>query len=109
MSVEFSNKWYRETCESVGLNPDNILSSSEVDLARDRAIDMQKYLRAKKVYPDPELINKFDKRIKELDEKRVGHMLNALYFAEVVGGLGVGFDKFLENQYNRRKRLLKRT
>lgn len=106
MSVEYSNKWYRETCIEAGLNPDNVLSDSEVQLARDTAKDIRKYQIAKENYLDPEVQKKLDKQIKRLNEQRIGHMFEALTFAEIVAGVGKGFDKFLEHQINRRKTLL---
>ena len=32
--VEFSNKWYRETCIENNLNPDNELSKTAIDLSK---------------------------------------------------------------------------
>lgn len=107
MTIEFSNKWYREACAEAGLNPDNVLSKSEVDLARKMAIGAKKYMDAKKNYPDPELQMKFDQEIKRLNEKRIEHMLNALDFAQFIKEADVGFDHFLERQLNRREKLLK--
>src|SRR5690625_7590426 len=88
--VEFSNKWYRETCTENGLNPDNELSKTAVDLARDRAIDMKKYMDAKENYDDENLHKKFDKEISRLDNERIGHMLDALMYAEIMADLGDG-------------------
>lgn len=106
MKIEFNNKWYRETCVEGGLNPDNILSSSEIELARECSIGMKKYLIAKENYQGTELQRKFDIEIKRLNEKRIGHMFQALEFAEMMKKSGEGYDKFLESHYQRNKRLI---
>lgn len=104
--VEFSNKWYRETCIENGLNPDNELSKTAVDLARDRAIDMKKYMDAKKNYDDVSLHERLDREIMRLDNERVGHMLDALMYAEIMSGLGNGFDTFIKQYIGKRERLM---
>jgi len=104
--VEFSNKWYRETCTENGLNPDNELSKTAVDLARDRAIDMKKYMDAKKNYDDENLHKKFDKEISRLDNERIGHMLDALMYAEIMADLGDGFDTFSKQHLKKKNRLM---
>lgn len=107
MSVLFNNKWFRETCEAEGWNPDGMFTQSSIVLARERAVDMKLYMDAKKNYPDVKLQKKFDEQIKRLDEERVGYMLNALLFAEVSAENGVNFDRFLERHINQRKHLLR--
>lgn len=111
--VDFSNKWYRETCEEEGLNPDNELSKSEVELAKQAAVNMQKYMRAKKSYEDDGRLHKrLDEQIKRLDEVRVEHMLNALNHAQIMDdleqGSDKGFNQFLKSNLSRRERLLNR-
>jgi len=103
--VEFSNRWYRETCLQNGLNPDNELSKTAVDLARDRAIDMKKYMDAKKNYDDVSLHKKLDREITRLDNERVGHMLDALTYAEIMVGLGDGFNTFVKQYSDKRSRV----
>lgn len=104
--VEFSNKWYRETCLQNGLNPDNELSKTAVALARDRAIDMKKYMDAKKNYDDAALHEKFDKEITRLDNERIGHMLDALMYAEVMAGLGESFNIFIKRHFEKKQQLM---
>ena len=104
--VEFSNKWYRETCLKNGLNPDNELSKTAVDLARDRAIDMKKYMDTKKNYDDVLLHKKLDREITRLDNERVGHMLDALTYAEIMVGLGDSFNTFAKQHLEKKKRLM---
>ena len=105
--VEFSNKWYRETCVENNLNPDNELSKTAIDLARDRAIAMKKYMDAKKNYDDELLHEKFNKEISRLDNERVGHMLDALFYAETMAGIGGGFDTFIKRHFEKKGRLMR--
>lgn len=108
MAVDFSNQWYRETCKEAGYNPDNLLSQSEIDLARLSAVNMKKYTDIKEKYGDEKLKEKLIVEIKRLDEKRVEHMLNALDFAKIAAGLGKGFESFLEKHFSEKRRLLKK-
>lgn len=103
MDIDFDNKWFRETCSSGGLDPDNELSKSAVDLARDKAIEMKKYMDAKEQYQDEEILRKLDENINRLNNERIGHMLDAVAYAEVMGGLGDGFNEFAKRIIDRRK------
>ena len=104
MDIDFDNKWFRETCSSGGLDPDNELSKSAVDLARDKAIEMKKYMDAQKKYDDT-LHTEFQKNIDRLNNERIGHMLDALTYAEIVDGLGGGFNEFAKRIIDRRKHI----
>lgn len=108
MRVDFDNKWYRETCKENGFNPDNELSKSAIDLARDCAISMKKYMDTQKQYDDEYLQQKLQNEIDRLNNDRIGHMLNALFYAEVMAGLGEGFNQFLIKDQQRKKHLRRR-
>lgn len=99
--VEFSNQWFRDTCEEEGLDPDNELSKVPVGLARECAVGMKKFMDAKSNYPDEEIQQKLDMEISELNNKRIGYMLDALTFAEIVATNGKGFNNFLRKQARR--------
>lgn len=108
MRVDFDNKWYRETCKENGFNPDNELSKSAIDLARDCAISMKKYMDTQEQYDDEYLQQKLQNEIDRLNNDRIGHMLNALFYAEVMAGLGEGFNQFLIKDQQRKKHLRRR-
>lgn len=101
--VEFSNKWYRETCLENGLNPDNVLSQSAIAVAKKRAIDMKMYMDNKEHYEDEEVKARLDEQINRLNNERIGFMLNALTYAEIMNGLGAGADKFIETMIKRQE------
>lgn len=96
--VEFSNQWYRDTCAKEGYNPDNVLSEVLIELARECAMGMKKFMDAKKNYPDEKIQQKLELGINELNNKRIGYMLDALQFAELVVNNGKGFNEFLKKQ-----------
>ena len=104
--VEFSNKWYRETCIENNLNPDNELSKTAIDLARDRAIDMKMYMDTKNNYEGAKLQKKLDREIERLDNERVGHMLDALFYAEIISGLGNGYNTFIKRYFEKRQQVM---
>lgn len=108
MRVDFDNKWYRETCKENGFNPDNELSKSAIDLARDCAISMKKYMDTQEQYDDEYLQQKLQNEIDRLNNDRIGHMLNALFYAEVMAGLGEGFNQFLIKDQQHKKHLRRR-
>ena len=108
MRVDFDNKWYRETCKENGFNPDNELSKSAIDLARDCAISMKKYMDTQEQYDDEYLQQKLQNEIDRLNNDRIGHMLNALFYAEVMAGLGEGFNQFLIKDQQRKNHLRRR-
>lgn len=95
--VEFSNKWFRETCQKEGLDPDNELSKVPVGLARECANAMKKYMDAQKNY-NQSIQVKLQLEIDKLNNERIGYMLDALIFAEIVAGQGKGFNNFLKKQ-----------
>lgn len=105
MRIDFDNKWYRETCRQNGFNPDNELSKSTIDLARDCAISMKKYLDTQKQYEDEQLHQRLQKEIDRLNNQRIEHMLNALFYAEIMAGLGEGFNQFLIKDQQRKNYL----
>ena len=104
--VAFNNEWYRETCIENNLNPDNELSKTAIDLARDRAIDMKMYMDAKDNYEGAKLQEKLDREIERLDNERVGHMLDALFYAETMAGIGDSFDTFIKRHFEKKGRLM---
>lgn len=106
--VDFSNKWYRDTCSENGFNPDNELSKSAITLAKDCAIRMKKYMDTQKQYEDEQVHSKLQKEIDELNNERIGHMLNALFYAEIMAGLGEGFNQFLIKDQQRKNYLRSR-
>lgn len=99
MTVDFSNQWFRETCIESGLDPDNALSQSTIDLAKDCAIKMKYYMGAKERYTNNNATSAIDIEISKWNERRIGHMLNALFYAEVMNGLP-GFDEFIKKRMN---------
>lgn len=103
--VDFSNKWYRETCLENGLDPDNILSQSAIEVAKQYAIDMKMYMDNKKHYENKELLIKLDEQIKRLNNERIEFMLYALTYAEIMGEMGKGFDTFAKRYLDKRKRV----
>ena len=103
--VDFSNKWYRETCLENGLDPDNVLSQSAVEVAKQCAIDMKLYMDNKKHYESKELLIKLDEQIKRLNNERIEFMLYALTYAEIMKEMGKGFDTFAKRYLDKRERV----
>lgn len=103
--VDFSNKWYRETCLENGLNPDNVLSQSAIEVAKQYAIDMKMYMDNKKHYKSEELLMKFDEQINRLNNERIEFMLYALTYAEIMKEMGKGFDTFAKRYLGKRERV----
>ena len=101
--VDFSNKWYRETCLENGLDPDNVLSQSAIEVAKQYAIDMKMYMDNKKHYESEELLMKFDEQINRLNNERIEFMLYALTYAEIMNEMGAGADKFIETMIKRQE------
>lgn len=106
--VEFSYKWFCEECEKAGLNPDNELSKSAIFLAYDRAVEMKKYMNALKHYDDETLKERLQANIDRLNNARIGHMLDALYYAEVMDGLGESFNRFVIRKNGRKRHFLRK-
>lgn len=106
--VDFSNKWYRDTCSENGFNPDNELSKSAITLARDCAISMKKYMDTQEQYDNEHLCQELQKEIDRLNNERIEHMLNALLYAEIMVGLGEGFNQFLIKDQQRKNYLRSR-
>ena len=102
--VEFSNKWYRETCIENNLNPDNELSKTSVSLARDASVGMKKFMDAKGTYG---LFDKLDAQIERLDNERVAHMLDALFYAEIISGIGDSFNTFIKGHLSKRESVMR--
>lgn len=96
MKIEFSNQWYRETCKENGFDPDNILSQSAIEVAKDRAISMKMYMDTQEKYEDEQLHSKLQKEIERLNDERIEFMLNALIYAEVMAKSGKGYNEFLK-------------
>lgn len=107
MEIDFNNKWYRETCKENGLDPDNELSKSAVAIAYEYSKKMKKYIDAKAAYEGEELQQKLDEQIDRLNNERINYMLNALYYAEVMGGLGNDFNEFVKRQMKQKEMLVR--
>jgi hypothetical protein len=103
MAVYFSNEDYKKTCEEEGFQYDNLLSQSAVEVAYECSRKMKYFMDAKKGCNDPVAIKKIDKEIKKWDERRLEFMLNALFYAEIMNGLGEGADEFYRKIFNERK------
>ena len=106
--VQFNNKWYRQMCLDNGFNADNELSVTAVDMAREKAIRMKRFMDAKKLYKehgDDLLVLKLDAEIERLDNERVEYMLDALFYAEVMSGLGDGYNQFVKQYLSKRQAL----
>lgn len=106
MKIDFSNKWYRETCKENGLDPDNELSKSAVAIAYEYSKKMKKYIDAKAVYESEELQQKLDEQIDRLNNERINYMLEALYYAEVMAGLGGDFNEFAKQHLRKTSRVV---
>lgn len=102
--VAFNNEWYRETCKSNDLNPDNELSKISVSLARDAAVGMKKFMDAKETHG---LLDKLDVQIEQLDNERVAHMLDALFYAEIISGIGDSFNTFIKGHLSKRESVMR--
>ena len=105
--VDFNNKWYRETCLEHGFNPDNVLSQSAVEVAKQCAINMKMYMDNKKHYESEELLMKFDEQINRLNNERIEFMLYALTYAEMMDEMGKGFDTFAKRYLDKREQAQK--
>ena len=103
--VDFSNKWYRETCLENGLDPDNVLSQSAIEVAKQYAIGMKMYMDNKKHYESKELLIKLDEQINRLNNERIEFMLYALTYAEMMDEMGKGFDTFAKRYLDKRERV----
>lgn len=107
MKIDFDNQWYRAICKENGLDPDNELSKSAISLAKECAISMKKYMDTQDKYEDEHLYQKLQKEIHRLNNERIEHMLNALFYAEVMAGLGE-FNQFLIRDQQRKEHLRRR-
>ena len=104
MNIDYSNKWYREMCREHGLNADNVLSQSTVESAKHIAIQMKKFMDAKRNYPnDEELHEKLDKQIKKLNDSRMELMIAALEQADIMNKMGNSADKFFRRYVKRQE------
>lgn len=102
MKVDFSYKWYKETCQENGFNPNNALSTPSILDAKRCAKDMKMYMIAKENYPDEDLQIKFDYHIDRLNNERIASMFNALGLAQVMHDFGKGADQFFDRILNQR-------
>ena len=106
--VQFNNKWYRQMCLDNGFNADNELSVTAVNMAREKAIRMKRFMDAKKLYKehgDDLIVLKLDAEIERLDNERVEYMLDALFYAEVMSGLGDNYNQFVKQYLSKRQAL----
>ena len=103
--VDFSNKWYRETCIENGLNPDNVLSQSAIAVAKQCAIDMKMYMDNKNHYEDEKVRARLDEQINRLNNERIEFMLYALTYAEIMNGMGESFNTFAKHYLEKRERV----
>src|SRR5699024_12573352 len=92
---DFSNKWYQETCLENGRVPDNVLSQSAVEVAKQCAIDIKLYMDNKKHYESKELLIKLYEQIKRLNNEQIEFMLYTITYAEIMEEMGKGFDTFV--------------
>ena len=103
--VDFSNKWYRETCLENGFDPDNVLSQSAVEVAKQCAINMKMYMDNKKYYEDEEVVSRLDEQINRLNNERIEFMLYALTYAEIMSEMGESFNTFVKQYLRNRERV----
>lgn len=101
--VDFNNEWYRETCIENGLDPDNVLSQSAIEVARARAMEMKKYMDTKGKYKDKKLHEKIDFEINRLNNERIEFMLYALTYAEIIKEMGYGANEFIKSVIKRQE------
>lgn len=101
--VDFNNKWYRETCIENGLDPDNVLSQSAIEVAKSRAADMKKYMDSKKQHKDERLHEKIVFEVNRLNNERIEFMLDALTYAEIIKEMGCGANEFIKSLIKRQE------
>lgn len=88
MKVEYSNKWFRETCKENGLDPDNSESRISVMLAKEHSKKMKYFMDFAKNIDDqyPLAADEIKKNITQLIERhnqqRMAYMLQAMKEAE---------------------------
>jgi len=107
MKVDYSNKWFIQQCKDNGLDPNNVLSQSAVDVAREHAKKTKYWLgaskEAEKKYDNwEELKPKFDKQINRHNNARIEQMLYALDYAVIADDWPPKFNEFLKNYFERK-------
>lgn len=83
MKVEYSYKWYLETCKENGLDPEHALANDFIDLAKEQSKKMKYFMDALECYKDYEKVApKIQRQIEQHNERRMGFVLDALEEAE---------------------------
>lgn len=83
MKIEFSYKWYLQTCKENGLDSNNELAKFHLNKAKEQSRRMKYFMDALEKYKDDEkAAPRIKKQIKYHDNKRVASMLDALKNAE---------------------------
>lgn len=88
MKVEYSYKWYLQTCKENGLNPDNPASAVNVELAKEYSKRMYHFMKYMETVDEnyPDAADKIKKNLQQVidqnNEKRIYYMLQALEEAE---------------------------
>ncbi len=114
MKIDFNNNWYREQCLENGLDPDNVLSQTSIEVAKAYAIKLKYWLDARELAKEQylqeweELEPKFETQIERCNSARIGHMLDALDYAEIAGKWEPGFNEHLKRIYERHQHLLRK-
>lgn len=113
--LDFNFTWYKETCAEYKMKADNFMSCLELDQAmmysREMVFweDQIKKARAKNTLPQVHwlyseeakqiAIEGFKSSRRKANEKRIGHMLNALEDAQRWISYPDGFKRHLEREY----------
>ena len=53
------------------------------------------------------LLDKLDAQIERLDNERVAHMLDALFYAEIISGIGDSFNTFIKGHLGKRESVMR--
>lgn len=93
---------FKRICEEDGLNPTHLLPMIELELAKERAVEMYRAEKRLKEL-DSNLSDNAKKKIREWikvqDGIRINHMFTALEYAEVSTGLGDSWNAFLVEKW----------
>lgn len=95
-------KEYVDICQSEGLNPYNLLSLYELNLAKKRAIEIAKATKRindSRNNLSADVVDRLNHWIKEQDEQRMAHMFNALDYAETINGKSKNWDEHMRRKW----------
>lgn len=86
MKVDFSYKWYLQTCKENNLDPNNELAQFHLKAAKEQSKQLKYFMVALRQYEDDEVAAfNIKEQIKYHNDKRIKSMLDALKSAEGKG------------------------